>query len=71
MSKEIGGINTTLLLIFIVLKLVGVIDWPWLWVLSPFWIPVMFVLGCLIVYGLCYIPYAAVKKHRATKARGF
>lgn len=27
-----------LLLIFIVLKLVGVIDWSWWWVLSPIWI---------------------------------
>lgn len=27
----------------IFLKLVGAIDWSWLWVLSPFWIPVLFV----------------------------
>ena len=25
--------------IFIVLKLVGVIEWSWLWVLAPTWIP--------------------------------
>lgn len=24
--------------IFVVLKFLNVIDWPWLWVLSPFWI---------------------------------
>ena len=24
---------------FIVLKLVGVISWPWIWVLAPIWIP--------------------------------
>ena len=30
---------------FVFLKLVGVIDWAWLWVLSPFWIPVMFVVA--------------------------
>ena len=23
---------------FVVLKLCNVIDWPWIWVLSPFWI---------------------------------
>ncbi len=26
-------------LIFITLKLTGYIAWSWLWVLSPFWIP--------------------------------
>lgn len=27
-------------LIFIVLKLIGIISWSWLWVLSPIWISV-------------------------------
>ena len=38
---------TTLGLIFIVLKLLGVITWSWLWVLSPFWIP--FVIGIILI----------------------
>lgn len=37
---HIGGLLSTLLLIaFIVLKLCHVIEWSWLWVLSPLWIP--------------------------------
>lgn len=28
-----------LLTIFIVLKLCNLITWSWIWVLSPFWIP--------------------------------
>lgn len=34
-----GGIGATGLLgiAFIVLKLCGVIDWSWWWVLSPYW----------------------------------
>jgi hypothetical protein len=24
--------------IFLVLKWIGVVDWPWIWVLSPIWI---------------------------------
>ena len=32
---EIGIILT---IIFVVLRLVGVIDWSWLWILSPLWI---------------------------------
>lgn len=37
----------TLGLVFIVLKLLGVITWSWLWVLSPFWIP--FVIGIILI----------------------
>lgn len=29
---------------FVVLKLVGVINWSWVWVTAPFWIPVIFLL---------------------------
>lgn len=37
---EIGGEFCSLLgLIFITLKLTGFINWSWLWVLAPFWIP--------------------------------
>lgn len=45
------GFAEVLALIFIVLKLVHVIDWPWIWVLSPIWIG-LGVLGILflIVY---------------------
>ena len=32
------GFAEALALLFIGLKLCGVIDWPWLWVLSPIWI---------------------------------
>ena len=43
-----GGISTLTVvgIVFIVLKLVGTIDWSWWWVLAPFWIP--FVLVALI-----------------------
>jgi len=37
-----GGLLTVL---FIGLKLGKVINWPWLWVLSPLWIPLAFVLS--------------------------
>ena len=39
-SNSTGGLGLfgTLGVVFIVLKLVGVIDWSWWWVLSPFWI---------------------------------
>lgn len=35
-----GGIGFVglLTIVFIVLKLIGYIAWPWIWVLSPIWI---------------------------------
>ena len=40
-QAQTGGIGffSLLALIFITLKLVGVIEWSWLWVLSPIWLP--------------------------------
>lgn len=36
----INGLGSTLLLVaFVVLKLCHVIEWSWLWVLAPLWIP--------------------------------
>ena len=47
------GIAEVLTLIFIVLKLIGVIDWPWIWVLSPLWIGIAIcVIIAIVVYGV-------------------
>lgn len=38
-AKQGGlGIVSVLTIVFIVLKLLGVIRWSWIWVLSPIWI---------------------------------
>lgn len=39
-------------LIFITLKLTGYINWSWLWVLSPFWMPLAIAIGIFIVVFL-------------------
>ena len=46
-----GGINffEALGLAFIVLKLCGVIDWSWWWVLAPIWMPIVLVLVIIII----------------------
>lgn len=53
--KESGGIGFTglLALVFITLKLCGVISWSWWWVLAPLWIP--FILIVLIVLIALFI----------------
>lgn len=49
-----GGFSGALTIAFIVLKLCHVIDWSWVWVLSPLWISasiaVLIVLIMLIVF---------------------
>lgn len=47
-----GGVGIAGLLgvAFVVLKLTETIDWPWIWVLSPFWIPLA--LGLTVVFVL-------------------
>ena len=46
-----GGIGFTglLTILFIALKLLGVIDWSWVWVLSPIWITALLIVLCVIV----------------------
>lgn len=50
------GFPGLLTIVFIVLKLVGVIAWSWLWVLSPLWIAFLlwlaYVLLILIIAGV-------------------
>ena len=41
------GFTGLLFLLFLGLKLGGVISWKWLWIFSPLWIPL--VLGLLIL----------------------
>ena len=46
-----GGISFVgaLTLIFIVLKLCKVIDWSWIWVLSPIWISFLLIIIIIIL----------------------
>lgn len=37
---------------FIILKLCGVIAWPWIWVLSPLWISIGLVLVFILILGI-------------------
>lgn len=49
-----GGISLSTILgvVFIILKLTGVISWSWLWVLAPFWIPLALVALILVVIAI-------------------
>lgn len=49
-NVNVNGWFTGLLTIaFIVLKLCGVIDWAWIWVFAPLWIPIAVVVGTYLI----------------------
>lgn len=56
-----GGIGFVglLTIAFIVLKLVGVIKWNWLWVLSPIWITGLIFIA-IMVFVIIFV--AVIKK---------
>lgn len=53
-NAQSGGIGITgaLFLIFLVLKLTGVIAWSWWWVTAPLWIPLAIVALIFLICGI-------------------
>lgn len=55
--KESGYLNSSggigfvglLTIVFIILKLTGVIQWSWWWVLSPIWMTIVLVVLCVAI----------------------
>ena len=49
-AKQGGlGIVSVLTIVFILMKLLGVIQWSWIWVLSPIWISAVIVVAVFSV----------------------
>ena len=46
------GILDVVQIVFIILKLIGVITWPWHIVLIPLWITLIMLVGILIFYTI-------------------
>jgi len=55
-QKRGGGVSFLGLLtvVFITLKLGGVIGWSWWWVLAPLWMPVVIPLALIAAVGIIY-----------------
>lgn len=66
-NNQSSGIGFTGLLgiVFIILKLCGVISWSWIWVLCPLWIGFAIVL----VAGLVYVFADVIGKILARRGR--
>ena len=50
--SENSGFLGLLTIAFIVLKLCNVIEWSWIWVLSPIWITFVILIIILLVIGI-------------------
>ena len=60
------GISTVLFIVFLVLKLTGVISWSWWWVTAPLWIPTIFVV--IIITIICIARKIIKKKEKEKNA---
>lgn len=70
-NKELASsgvsITTVLTLIFLVLKLTGLIEWSWFWVLSPIIFEIALVL--VIVLAICIVAIYCASKQDVEKDR--
>lgn len=64
-NRRLPSINLAdgVFLVFLALKLSGKIDWPWVWVMSPFWIPLSILILAAIIVGVA----DRIKMKRAAK----
>ena len=44
--------DSALFIVFLVLKLVGAIDWSWWWVTAPLWLPLAAILAVVVALGI-------------------
>lgn len=49
------GLCGAIFIVFLTLKLMGVIHWAWVWILSPLWIPAALTLTAIaVIAGMFY-----------------
>lgn len=68
-SSSTGGIGFAglLTIVFITLKLTHFINWSWWWILAPLWIPFGIAAAFGLVWLLCTILLAVIRKREYAK----
>jgi hypothetical protein len=68
-SARSGGMSLPLVLfiVFLVLKLTNLINWSWLWVTAPLWIPVGLAVGILALVTIVMLLSGGKVKITRTK----
>ena len=51
MKSSKSGLSLTgvLFIVFLVLKLTGLINWSWWWITSPLWLPLSIAFGIILI----------------------
>lgn len=57
-----GGFSGALTIAFIILKLCHVIDWSWVWVLSPLWISASIIVLVLVLLIILIVFFISSRK---------
>lgn len=59
------GLAGAVFIVFLVLKLCGVIAWSWWWVTAPLWIPPLLILTAFLIFLLIYTlaAFSSRRKH--------
>lgn len=55
-------VDIMLFIVFLMLKLDGIIDWKWIWIFSPFWIA--WIIKCCIAFVSMVVGYVTKSKHK-------
>jgi hypothetical protein len=71
MQSQGIGFGEMLGIVFIVLKLCGVVKWSWLWVLAPIWIPIALALAVIIIALLVVLFVPGTAESKLEKLRRF
>ena len=61
------GFCGVLTIVFIVLKLTEVIDWSWVWVLSPTWISMVLTIILLVIFAI--IEMISNKRYKTNRSK--
>lgn len=60
---NLSSLMTLLTVLFVGLKLCHVIDWNWVWVVSPIWLPfVLIIFAWLIITFFAWLLYKTLKR---------
>ena len=67
-ASNTGSLVGLTFMVFLVLKLTGVIDWSWWWVTSPLWLAALATVAGLLLVGVVgFAIYRIVKRVRSKR----
>lgn len=66
-SMSLNSLGLIIFIVFLILKLVGVLDWSWLYVTMPLWIPIGLNIVIFLITLTVYLIIGTIKEYRDNK----